>query len=77
MHHSSVMTFRATKKDGWIEQKICSKESPYSREALEEIKNYYIKEEDGWSHFFAKVNNSLRKLLRLEPYALTTFCSYS
>ena len=46
MHHSSVMPFRARKKHGWMAQKMCSKESAYSREALEEIKNHYIKEED-------------------------------
>ena len=34
-----------------------SKESAYSREALEEIKNYYIKEEDAWRHYFVEINN--------------------
>ena len=31
--------------------KICSKESDYSRETLEEIKNHYIKEEDASRQF--------------------------
>ena len=58
MHHPSVMPIRVRKKHGWMAQKICSKGSVYSREALEEIKNHYIKEEDDWSHFFAKKNNN-------------------
>ena len=57
MHHPSVMLFRVRKKHGWIAQKMYSKESAYLREALEEIKNHYIKEEDAWRHFFAKINN--------------------
>ena len=39
-------------------QKMCSKESAYSREALEEIKNHYINKEDAWRHFFAEINNN-------------------
>ena len=46
MHHPSVMLVSARKKHGLMAQKTCSKESAYSREALEEIKNHYIKEED-------------------------------
>ena len=46
MHHPSVMLFRTRKKHGWMPQKMCSKESAYSREALEEIKNHYINKED-------------------------------
>ena len=38
-------------------QKMCFKESTYSREALEEIKNHYIKKEDAWRRFFAEINN--------------------
>ena len=57
MHHPSVMPFRARKKYGWMAQKMCSKESAYSREVFEEIKNPYIKEEDAWRHFFVEINN--------------------
>ena len=39
-------------------QKMCSKESAYSRGVLEEIKNHYIKEEHAWRHFFAEINNN-------------------
>ena len=35
-----------------------SKESTYSNEMLEEIKNRYIKEEDTWRQFFAEMNNN-------------------
>ena len=58
MHHSSVKLFRARKKLGLMAQKMCSKESAYSRGALEEIKNHYIKEEHAWRHFFAEINNN-------------------
>ena len=34
---------------------MCSKESTYSREALEKTKNRYIKQEDAWRHFFAEI----------------------
>ena len=37
---------------------MCFKESAYSREALEEIKNLYIKEEDAWEYFFKEMNNN-------------------
>ena len=37
---------------------MCSKESAYSSETLEEIKNRYIKEEDTWRQFFAEMNNN-------------------
>ena len=37
---------------------MCSKESAYSSETLEEIKNRYIKEEDTWRQFFADMNNN-------------------
>ena len=37
---------------------VPSKERPYSREALEEIKNHYVKEEDAWRHIFAEINNN-------------------
>ena len=37
---------------------VLSKKSAYSREALEEIKNHYIKEEDAWRHFFVETNNN-------------------
>ena len=57
MHHPSVMPFRARKKLGWMAQKMCFKESAYSRETLEEIKNHCIREEDAWRHFFAEINN--------------------
>ena len=46
MHHSSVVPIRERKRHGWMAQKMCSKESAYLREALEEIKNHYIKEEN-------------------------------
>ena len=46
MRHPSVMPFTARKKHGWMAQKMYSKESTYSRETLEEIKNHYIKEEE-------------------------------
>ena len=39
-------------------QKMCSKEGTCSREVLEEVKNYYIKEENSWRHFFAEMNNN-------------------
>ena len=39
-------------------QRMCSKESTHSRETLEEINNYYIKEEDTWRHSFAEINNN-------------------
>ena len=57
MHHSSVMPFRATKKHtgGWH---MCFKESAYSRDTLEKMKNHDIKEEDAWRHFFAEINNN-------------------
>ena len=35
-----------------------SKESTYSNETLEEIKNRYIKEEDTWRQFFAEMNDN-------------------
>ena len=35
-------------------QKMYSTESVYSREALEEIENLYIKEEDVWGTFSRK-----------------------
>ena len=57
MNHPSVMPFRARKKHGWMAQKMCFKESAYSMEVLEEIKNPYIKEEDVWGHFFAEKNS--------------------
>ena len=38
--------------------KMSSKESVYSREMLEEIKNHYIKEEDAWRHFFVEISNN-------------------
>ena len=71
IHHPSVTPFmplRARKKDKWMAQKMCSKESAYSREMLEEIKNHYIKEENAWKHFFAEINNNhnRRKLLGFE-----------
>ena len=47
---------RERSTSGW-HKKMFSKESAYSREALEEIKNYYIKEEDAWRHFFVEINN--------------------
>ena len=37
---------------------MCSKESAYSSETLEEIKNRYIKEEDTWRQIFAEMNNN-------------------
>ena len=37
---------------------MCSKESAYSSETLEEIKNRYIKEEDTWRQFFAEMNDN-------------------
>ena len=40
MNHPSVMPFRARKKHGWMAQKMCSKESANSMEALEKIKNH-------------------------------------
>ena len=58
MHHPSVMPFRARKRHKWMAQKRYSKESAYSREELEEIKNRYIKEKDAWRHFFAEINNN-------------------
>ena len=58
MHHPLVMPFTARKKHGWMGQKICSKESAYSMEVLEEIKNHYIKEEDAWRHLFAEIKNN-------------------
>ena len=42
-------------------QKMCSKESVYSGETLEEIKSHDIKEEDAWRHFFAEVNNYIEE----------------
>ena len=49
-------------------QKMCSKDSAYSRETLEEIKDSYIKEKDVWRHFFGKYIIILRrKLLGFEP----------
>ena len=42
----------------WV---VLSKESANSREALEEIKNHYIGEEDAWRHFFAEINNNYIK----------------
>ena len=32
--------------------------APYSVEALEKIKNHYIKEEHAWRHLFAEINNN-------------------
>ena len=61
MHHPSVMPFRARKKQGWMAQKMCFKESAYSRETLEEIKNHCIKEEDAWRHFFAGKDNYIEQ----------------
>ena len=37
---------------------MLSKKGAYSREAFEEIKNQYIKEEDAWRHFFTEINNN-------------------
>ena len=50
-------------------RQVDSKESAYSREALEETKNHYIKEEDALRHFFAEINNNYieEKLLGFEP----------
>ena len=42
-------------------QKMCFKESAYSRETLEEIKNHWIKEEDAWRHFFAGKDNYIEQ----------------
>ena len=61
MYHPSVMLFKARKKDGWITLKLHTKESTYSRETLEEIKNHYIKEEDAWRHIFAEINNYIKE----------------
>ena len=58
MYHPSVMPFRARKKHRWMAQKVCSKDSAYLREALEEIKNHYIKEEGASRYFFAKINSN-------------------
>ena len=52
------MLFRARSKHRWMAQRMCSKESTHSRETLEEINNYYIKEEDTWRHSFAEINNN-------------------
>ena len=57
MYPPSIMSVRARKKRGLMAQKICSRESAYSRETLEEIKNHYIKEEDASRQFFAEINN--------------------
>ena len=57
MHQPLVMQFRARKKHEWMEQKMCSKESAYFMEALEEI-NHYIKEKHAWRHLFEEINNN-------------------
>ena len=44
---------------------MCSKESAYSSETLEEIKNRYIKEEDTWRQFFAEMNNYIEEEITL------------
>ena len=38
-----------------------SKESVFSREALEEIRNCHIKEKDAWRHFFAEINDYIQE----------------
>ena len=55
MHHPSVMPFRAREKQGWMAQKMCSKERAYSSETVEQTKNQYIKEEDVWKNFFEEI----------------------
>ena len=55
MYHPSVMPFRARKKHRWMAQKVCSKDSAYLRETLEEIKNHYIKEEGASTYSNEKV----------------------
>ena len=57
MHHPSVIPFRVRMKNYWMAQKMCSKESAYSRETPEKIKNCYIEEEDAWRHLSAEINN--------------------
>ena len=52
------MPLKARWKHGRMAQKMCSKERPYLREALEEVKNCYIKEQDAWKLFFAEINNN-------------------
>ena len=49
--------------DTWMggAHKMYSKESVFSREALEEIRNCYIKEKDAWRHFFAEINDYIQK----------------
>ena len=37
---------------------MCSKETAYSSETLEETKNCYMKEEDTWRQFSAEMNNN-------------------
>ena len=44
-----------------MSQKMCSKESTYSREALQGIKNHYMEEEDPWRHFFLEMNNYIHE----------------
>ena len=61
MYHPSIMPFKARKKDGWMTLKLRTKESTYSRETLEEIKNHYIQEEDAWRHIFAEINNYIKE----------------
>ena len=49
--------------DTWMggAHKMYSKESVFSREALEEIRNCHIKEKDAWRHFFAEINDYIQK----------------
>ena len=61
MYHPSVMLFKARKKGGWMTLKLRTKESTYSKETLEKIKNHYIKEEDAWRHMFAEINSYIKK----------------
>ena len=44
-----------------MSQKLCSKESTYSREALQGIKNHYMEEEDPWRYFFLEINNYIHE----------------
>ena len=52
------MPLKARRKHGRKAQKMCSKERPYLREALEEVKNFHIKEQAAWKLFFAEINNN-------------------
>ena len=58
MHHPLSYAIQSEIEAQVNSTKMCSKESTYSREALDEVKNHYINEEDAWRHFFVKINNN-------------------